>query len=185
MMTEAPEAGATPSTLWSPSFVRILFAQATFGFGWCLYNLQPKFLSGPLGVGPDGVGRVAATAGVVAILTIAALLRIIDRPGGRRIGFLVGSSLLLAASLGYQTIDRFGPLVYVLQAGIAASYVLAFNATMALVTDVAPPARIGQAFGLQSAANLSMNAVSSLVTERVSERFGWRAVFAIGAVAAL
>ena len=185
MSTEAAERGVPIPTLWSAPFIRVVAAQATFGFGWCLFNLQPKFLTGVLGVGPRAVGTVVATSGLAAILTITGLLRFIDRPWGRRAGFLMGSALLVASSLGYLFVDRFGPLVYVLQAGVSASYVLAFNATMALVTDIAPPSRIGQAFGIQSAANLSMNAVSSLVTESVSERFGWRAVFAIAAVAAL
>jgi MFS family permease len=75
-------------------------------------------------------------------------------------------------------------LVYVLQAGIGASFVLAFNATMALVADVAPAERLGQAFGIQGAANLSMNAVSSAVAESVADRFGWHAVFMLAAASA-
>ncbi len=117
--------------------------------------------------------------------SIALLLRVIDLRGGRRASFVFGSALLFLCSLGYLSVQRFGGLVYLLQAGIAASYVLSFNAAMALVTDVAPPGRLGQAFGLQSASNLTMNAVSSLVAESVSERWGWRAVFGLAAIAGL
>jgi MFS family permease len=171
--------------LWSPALTRIVLAQALFGFGWCLYLLQPKFLTQELGVGPAEVGNTMAFGGISGVLAIFGVLRVIDRRGGRRLLFLGGSLILCCSSIGFLLVDRFGPLVYLLQIGINASYVMAFNAAMALVTDVAPRERIGQAFGVQSAANLSMNAVSSLVAESLSEHFGWRAVFALAVVAAL
>jgi MFS family permease len=167
------------------SLARILIAQATFGFGWCLYLLQPKYLSQSLGAGPDAIGAVSATSGIAAVSAIAAVVFVIDRPGGRRLLFQVGSALLVVASLGYELVDRFGALVYVLQAVIAISYVLCFNSAMALVTDVVPREHLGQAFGLQSASNLVMNAISSLLAEAVAERWGWRWVFGTAAVAGL
>jgi MFS family permease len=185
MPTPSPAPGNHPSALSSPAFVRILVAQATFGFGWCLYLLQPKFLTTSLGVGPQEVGAVGSLSGIASIATIGVLLSVIDRRGGRRRAFLAGSLVLSGASAAYAFVDRFGAAVYVLQACIASSYVLTFNSAMALVTDVAPRGRLGQAFGLQSAANLSMNAVSSLVAEAVADRFGWSVVFALGAVAGL
>jgi DHA1 family multidrug resistance protein-like MFS transporter len=177
----APSAPA----LWSPGFLKIVLAQGMFGFGWCLYLLQAKFFTGALGVGPREVGLVGATSGVASVGSIALLLTVIDRRGGRRAAFLTGAALLFFSSSAYLLVHRFGVLVYVLQAGVAMSYVLAFNSAMALVTEVAPPERLGQAFGLQSAANLSMNAISSLVAEAVSERWGWHAVYGVAAGAAL
>lgn len=174
-----------PATLWSPALTRIVLAQGLFGFGWCLYLLQPKFLTQELGVGPAEVGTTMAFGGISGVLAIFGVLRVIDKRGGRRLLFLGGSLILCASSVGFLLVDRFGPLVYLLQIGINASYVMAFNAAMALVTDVAPRERIGQAFGVQSAANLSMNAVSSMVAESVSEHFGWRTVFALAVVASL
>lgn len=173
--------GAPPS----PTFARILAAQATFGFGWCLYLVQPKYLTTALGAGPEQVGAVGTTTGLVSIATIGVLLSIIDRPGGRRRAFLSGCVLLSLASLGYLFIHDFGPAVYLCQAGVAGAYGLTFNSAMALTTDVAPPRRLGQALGWQSAANLSMNAVSTLVAEAVADRFGWSAVFALALVAGL
>jgi MFS family permease len=183
----APSGTAQPSesALTSGPFIRIVVAQATFGFGWCLYLLQPKFMTGTLGVGPREVGAVGATSGLASVFGIVLLLRVIDLRGGRRAAFLAGSGLLLVSSLAYVSIERFGVLVYLLQSGIAVSYVLSFNSLMALVTDVAPPARLAQAFGIQTAANLSMNAISSTVAESVSERWGWHVVFALAALSAL
>jgi len=184
MSTAAP--GSAPAkALWSPAFLRIVLAQATFGFGWCSYLLQPKFFTGALGVGPREIGTVTATSGVASVTSIVVLVSIIDRRGGRRMAFLCGTAILFLSSLAYLTVSHFGPLVYVLQAGVAASYVLSFNSAMALVTDVAPAERLGQGFGLQSAANLSMNAVASSTAEYVSEHYGWHAVYALASVAAL
>jgi len=163
--------------------VRIVSAQLAFGFSWCLYLVAPKFLTTALQVGPDGIGSVAMTASGVSALAVLLVVRSIDR--ARRAVFVRGCLLLLLASLGYVSVERFGPLVYVLQAGVAASYVLAFNAAMAAVTDVVPASRLGQAFGLQSAANLSMNAVSSLTAEQIAQHYGWRWVFALAAASAL
>jgi predicted MFS family arabinose efflux permease len=177
-MSEAPRPKFSVASL-----ARILVAQATFGFGWCLYLLQPKYLSQSLGAGPDAIGAVGAISGVAAVVAILAVVFVIDRPGGRRLLFHVGSALLVLASLGYQLVERFGALVFVLQAVIAISYVLCFNSAMALVTDVAPREHLGQAFGLQSASNLVMNAVSSTLAEAVAERWGWRWVFGVAAVA--
>ncbi|HVU04168.1 MAG TPA: MFS transporter [Polyangiaceae bacterium] len=173
------------SRLWSPAFLRIVAAQGAFGFAWCSFLLQPKFFTGPLGVGPREVGFVNATSGVASVAAIAVLVSVVDRRGGRRAAFIAGALLLFACSLGYLAVDRFGPLVFLLQAGVAASYVLSFNAAMALVTDVAPAERLGQGFGLQSAANLSMNAVATTTTEAISEHFGWHSIYGLAAVAAL
>jgi MFS family permease len=165
--------------------IRIVMAQGLFGFAWCLYLVQPKFLTVQLGASPSDVGATLAFGGAAGVASIFFVLRLIDREGGRRLLFLLGSLVLAVSSIGYVLVERFGPLVYALQIGVNASYVFAFNAAMALVTDVAPKDRIGQAFGVQSAANLSMNAISTLVAEAVSERLGWQAVFMLATVAAL
>jgi MFS family permease len=173
----------TPSDLWSPALLRILLAQLAFGFSWCLYLVYPKFLAVALGVGPAGIGSVATTAGLASSACVLLVARSIDR--SRRTVFACGCVLLMLSSLGYLCVERFGALVYLLQAGVAASYLMSFNAAMASVTDVAPPARLGQAFGLQSAANLSMNAVSTLTAEHLAQRYGWRCVFGLAALSSI
>jgi MFS family permease len=173
----------TTSSLWSPALVRILLAQLAFGFSWCLYLVAPKYFTTELAVGPSDIGSIAMTASGASALSVLLVVRSIDR--ARRRVFICGCSLLALSSLGYLLVQRFGAGVYLLQAGVAASYVLAFNAAMASVTEVVPASRLGQAFGLQSAANLSMNAVSSMTAEHIAQYFGWRWVFALAALSAL
>jgi MFS family permease len=172
----------TPS-LWSPALLRILLAQLAFGFSWCLYLVAPKYFATALAVGPASIGSVAMTASTVSAASVLLIVRSIDH--ARRSVFMRGCFLLALSSFGYLFVERFGPLVYVLQAGVAASYVLAFNAAMASVTDVVPASRLGQAFGLQSAANLSMNAVSSMTAEHIAQHYGWRWVFALATASAV
>src|SRR5512140_452348 len=94
----APASERAPS-LWSPAFRLIVLAQGAFGFAWCSYLLQPKFFTGALGVGPREVGTVNATSGIAAVVAIALLVSIVDRRGGRRLGFLIGTALLFVCSL--------------------------------------------------------------------------------------
>lgn len=169
--------------LWSIALARILLAQLSFGFAWCLYLVYPKYLASELGVGPSGIGAVGAAAGVASAISATLVVRSIDR--SRRALFVRGALILLLASIGYSFVERFGPVVYLLQACVAISYAFAFNAAMAAVTDVVAPARLGQAFGLQSSANLSMNAVSTLTAEAIARAYGWRYVFLTASVAAL
>ena len=172
----------TPA-LWSIALVRILLAQLAFGFSWCLYLVAPKFLATELSLGPAEIGSVGMTSGAVSAISVLLIVRSIDH--SRRTLFVRGCALLSLSSLLYVFVERFGPIVYLLSAGISVSYALAFNAAMASVTDVVPEARLGQAFGLQSAANLSMNAVSSMTAEHIAQHYGWRWVFASAAVGSI
>jgi MFS family permease len=169
--------------LWSPALVRILVAQLAFGFGWCLYLVYPKFLAAQLGVGPSAIGAVGTAGGLASALAVLLVVRTIDV--SRRALFVRGCLLLSLASVGYTFVERFGPIVYLLQACVSVSYGMAFNAAMASVTDVVPASRLGQAFGLQSAANLSMNAVSTVTAEHIAQHYGWRWVFITAAAASL
>jgi MFS family permease len=170
--------------LRSARFLTLVAAQLVFGFGWSLYLVSPKFLSQALGATASDIGAASATAGFAAAAGVAFVTTRIDRTRRRDL-YMLGASLLAVCSLGFMAVDRLGPLVYVLQAGIGASFVLAFNAITALVADVAPPDRLGQAFGIHGAANLSMNAVASAVAEGVADRFGWRAVFMLAVASAV
>ena len=78
-----------------------------------------------------------------------------------------------------------GPLVFVLQGCVAAAFVLAFNATAALLADIAPPRHLGQAIGWLGGANVAMNAVATLVAEPLATRYGWHVVFELGVAAGL
>jgi predicted MFS family arabinose efflux permease len=85
-------------------------------------------------------------------------------------------------SIGYLYVDAIGPLVYVLQGCTSAAFVLAYNASAALLSDYAPPAKLGQAIGWVGGANVFMHAIATMVAEPLANEHGWSAVFILGIV---
>jgi MFS family permease len=178
------EAAAHPdSKQWvSAHVLRIIAAQVIFGFGWSLYLLVPKFLATELHAGPETIGTLSAASGVAGLLTVPFAARGLDH-FGRLPFFRLGALLVVALSIGFLFVREVSWLVYLLQGAVAAAFVLAFNATAALLSDYAPPSRLGQAIGWLGGANVMMNAVSTMVAEPLAMRIGWHVVFELGIVA--
>jgi MFS family permease len=157
----------------------IFVAQVVFGLGWSLYLLMPKFLATSLHAGPDVIGRASAAGGIAALLTVPFAATGLDRLG-RKLFYRIGAALIVALSLGYMQVRELSFGVYVLQGCISAAFVLAFNATAALLADWTPPEKLGQAIGWLGGANVLMNAVSTSIAEPLAARYGWHAVFELG-----
>jgi MFS family permease len=179
MSTQAP-----PQSWVTRDVVRILVTQVVFGFGWSLYLLTPKFLATELSAPPDVIGQISAMGGVAGLMTVPFAAFGLDRMERRRF-FRAGSALIILTSIGFTQVHAITPLLYVLQGCISAAFVLAFNATAALLSDYAPPERLGQAIGWLGGANVAMNAVATMIAEPVATHYGWNAVFGIGVIAGL
>jgi len=180
-----PSLPATPTALperWvTRHVVLILVVQVVFGFAWSLYLLTPKFLTTVLHAGPETIGLISAAGGLAGLLTVPFAARGLDRLG-RKFFFRIGAGLIVFLSIGFMQVRAIGPLVFLLQGCVAAAFVLAFNATAALLADHAPPAKLGQAIGWLGGANVLMNAVSTMLAEPLAMRYGWNAVFELGAL---
>jgi len=172
-----------PAASWvTRQVLQLIAAQVVFGFGWSMYLLTPKFLATALHADPSVIGFSGAAGGLAGLMTVPFAAVGLDRRG--RIPFFrVGASLLIVLSLGYLQVTEISPLVYVLQGCCAAAWVLAFNALAALLTDLTPPDKLGQAIGWLGGANVAMNAVSTAIAEPLAARYGWHVVFELGAVA--
>jgi MFS family permease len=171
-----------PAASWVTREVRwILGTQLLFGFTWSLYLLLPKFMATALQAGPDVIGRISSMGGLAGLMTVPLAAYGIDRVS-RRLFFRLGTGLLVLVSLGFTQVHEVGPLVYVLQGCVSASFVLAFNSAAALLIDYAPPERIGQAIGWLGGANVLMNAVATMLAEPLAARWGWNVVFELGMV---
>jgi MFS family permease len=171
------------STLLSRPFLAIVLAQTCFGFAFSCYFLLPKFVTQKLREGPGTVGLVMASFGATSIVFIPVVGALVDRVGRR--GFMTaGALVMLAACLGFLLVDGAGPLLYGLRMVQGVSFAMTFIAGSTLVTDEAPPDRLGQALGIFGVSILAMHAVAPAVAEEVAARAGWPSVFWMSAAGA-
>ncbi|HEY6077897.1 MAG TPA: MFS transporter [Polyangiaceae bacterium] len=164
----------------------MLAVQLGFGYAFSSFFLLPKFVVTELGGGPRQVGTVGALAVMTAVLASPLSGWLLDR-GSRRPLVILGTLLGVASSLAFVGVTELGPYLYGARAVQGLAYTLFYVAAGTLVADLAPPSRLGQALGVFGAAALMMNAVATLIAERIAHDFGWRAVFvtaaAVGALA--
>ena len=163
--------------LFTRDFALVLLTQVTFGVAFSSFLLLPKYVVTELQGSPSEVGYVSALAVVAAVLSSPLCGKLLDR-GGRRPLMLAGCLLSGAAALAFLGVTHIGPYLYAVRALQGISYTLYFVAAGTLVADLAPAARLGQALGWFGSAALMMNAVATLLAERVAHDFGWHVVFA-------
>jgi MFS family permease len=167
--------------LFTRDFALILATQVTFGVSFSSFLLLPKYVVTTLYGSPSQVGYVGAVAVAAAVLSSPLCGKLLDR-GGRRPLMLAGCLLSALAALAFLGVTHIGPYLYAVRVLQGISYTLYFVAAATLVADLAPAARLGQALGWFGSAALMMNAVATLIAERVAHDFGWNAVFAGAAV---
>jgi MFS family permease len=172
------EAPSEPD-LFTREFALILTTQLAFGFAFSSFFLLPKFVVTELHGSPSQVGYVGAMSVVAAVLASPMCGRLLDR-GARAPIIALGCLLSGIGAIGFLGVTEVGAYLYGLRAVQGIGYTLYFVAAATLVADIAPARRLGQALGWFGSAGLLMNAVATLVAERVAHDFGWHAVF-IGA----
>ena len=176
--TSSSEETSEPA-LFTRDFALILATQLAFGFAFSSFFLLPKFVVTELRGSPSQVGFVGAMAVLAAVLSSPLCGKLLDR-GARAPIIALGCLLSGIGAIGFLEVKEVGAYLYGLRAVQGIGYTLYFVAAATLVADIAPAARLGQALGWFGSAGLLMNAVATLVAERVAHAFGWPAVF-IGA----
>ena len=183
--TPAPAAStAERPRLFTAPFVRLLVLQTMFGFAYSAFILLPKFVKVELGANAVQIGLVAAMFGAATTLLTPFAGIWVDR-FGRRQFVTLGAVLMIAGCLGFIWVDVMGPWVYALRFVQGAAFSFAFVAGGALVTDQAPPERLGQAIGLYGLTMLGTNAIGPAMAEAISDSIGWPPVFALATLAAV
>lgn len=177
-----PHAGAAPA-LFGRAFVTILCVQPFLGFAFSSFLLLPKMLATQHGAGPVVIGQVASAATIAAMLAAFAGGPLIDRVGRKPL-FLAGAALEALSSLAFLWVDHVGPLLFILRAIQGVGFATGFNAAGAMVVDIVPKARVGQALGLFGLAGLVNSAIAPALAEPIAARFGWTPVFILAAIAA-
>ena len=167
--------------LFSRDFALVLATQLTFGFAFSSFFLLPKFVVTELHGSASQVGYVGALAVVAAIAISPLCGRLVDG-GGRRWLMFAGCLMLALSGVAFLGVTSIGPYLYAVRALQGIAYSLYFVAGTTLVADLAAPSKLGQALGWFGAGGLVMNAVATVVAERIAHAFGWPAVFEAAAV---
>jgi MFS family permease len=178
--TASSEEPAEPP-LFARDFALILLTQLAFGFAFSSFFLLPKYVVTELHGSPSQVGYVGALAVLAAVVASPWCGSLLDR-GRRRPLMIAGCALSGLAALAFLGVTELGGYLYAVRAAQGVAYTLYFVAAGTLVADLAPAARLGQALGWFGCASLLMNAVATLVAERMAQHFGWHAVFLCAAV---
>ena len=181
--TAAGGPGKAGAPLFTPPFRRLLAMQAAYGFSFSMFFLLPKYLAS-VGEPAARIGFVMAGFGVACILTIPFLRGIVETLGRR--GTLIAANLLLASAAAlFGLFDRPGLLAIPLRASEGVTWTLMFSTAIGLTAEYAPPDRLAQAIGLAGGASLIMNALAPAIGEPLADRFGYRSVFFVSALAAV
>jgi len=174
--------------LFTRDFALVVMAQLAFGFAFSSFFLLPKYVVTELAGSPSQVGYVGATSVVAAVLASPWCGKLLDR-GPRRPLMVAGCLLSGLAALAFLGVTHVGWYLYAVRALQGVAYTMYFVAVVTLVADISPPSRLGQAIGWTGCAGLLMNAVATLIAERLALAHGWNAVFvtagAVGLVGAL
>jgi len=176
---DSSEAAEPP--LFTRDFALVLATQLTFGFAFSSFFLLPKFVVTQLHGSPSQVGYVGALAVLAAVLVSPLCGKWVDR-GSCRPFIVLGNLLSGLGAFAFLAVTEVGPYLYAVRVLQGIAYTLYFVAATTLVANISPPARLGQALGWFGAGGLVMNAIATLVAERIAHDFGWPAVFTAAAV---
>ena len=163
-------------------FALAVVAQLAFGFAFASFFLLPKYVVTTLYGTPSQVGYVGGTAVVAAVLVSPWCGKLLDN-GPRRPLLFAGALLSAIGALAFVGVTQVGWYLYAVRALQGAAYTLYFVAAATYVADLAPASRLGQALGWFGCAGLAMNAVATLIAERIAQSVGWHGVFYTAAAA--
>jgi MFS family permease len=168
--------------LFTPAFLAVLGTQASVGYASAAFFLLPKFLTTELHLGPAEIGLLTGLFSVVVVVLMPFVGSWVDRFG--RLSFLRAGIVLQAlTSVAFIWVDESGPLLYGLRIMLGVAWALAYSGAGAIVTDHAPPERLGEAIGMFGLASLIMNGIAPTATELIAASYGWDPAFALTALA--
>ena len=137
--------------LFTPAFIALALADlAYFTAAGLLIQVTPLFASGPLGADAVSVGIAVGAFSVTALVLRPWAGRESDRRGRRPL--LVAGALFCAVAIAAHTLTTALPLLIGLRLVLGVAEALFFVAGFALLADLAPPNRAGEALSFNSLA---------------------------------
>jgi MFS family permease len=175
-----PRPGARASRLFTPAFIGLgLVELAYFTAQGITIPLTPLFAAGPLGADEVGVGITVGSFSVTALILRPFAGQMADRRGRRPL--LIGGALLAAVAIAAQAVvTDLGVLIALrLLMGVAEAFF--FVAGFAMVADLAPPGRAGEALSFNSLALYLGIAFGPIIGEAMLDIGGFELGWAVAA----
>ncbi|MEO8230196.1 MAG: MFS transporter [Chloroflexota bacterium] len=182
--TDPGPAPGGPTRLFTPAFIALSVAEfAYFTAAGLMIPVTPLFAAGPLRANEVGVGFAVGAFSITALALRPFAGRTADRRGRRPL--LIGGALLFAvATAAHVLVPDLASLVGLrLLLGVAEAFF--FVAGFAVVADLAPPGRAGEALSFNSLSLYLGIAIGPLVGELLLDAGGFTLAWLGGASLAL
>ena len=169
--------------LFTAAFVAITVSDlAYFLASGLLIGVTPFFVTGPLGSNTSGLGIALGAFSVTSLVLRPVVGRMADRSGRRRL-LLAGAGLFAALIAAHLLVNQLWLLI-VVRVLLGAAESLYFVAGFAVLADLAPPGRAGEALSWNSIALYLGIAVGPGIGQLLLDWRGFPAAWAGGAVLA-
>lgn len=183
-MSMQPSPTAPDERLFTPAFIALAVADlAYFTAAGMLIPLTPLFAAGPLGADEVGVGVTVGAFGVTALILRPWAGRAADRRGRRPL--FIGGALLCALAIAAHIVTTDLALLIGLRLVLGAAEAAFFVAGFAMLADLAPPNRAGEALSFNSLALYLGIAFGPLLGELLLSAGGFTLAWIGGALLAL
>lgn len=148
-MTAASHDPSRANRLFTPAFIALGVAELGYftAFG-LLIPVTPLFAAGPLGADEVGVGITVGSFSVTALILRPFAGRMADRRGRRPL--LIGGAMLCAAAIAAHGLAGNLAVLIGLRLVLGVAEAFFFVAGFAMVADLAPPGRAGEALSYNS-----------------------------------
>lgn len=173
-----------PGRLFTGPFIALALADlAYFVAAGILIQVTPLFVEGPLGADPVGVGIAIGAFSVTALLLRPWSGRAADRFGRRPL--LIAGALLAALGIAAHILTTDLAVLIALRLVLGVAEALFFVAGFAMLADLAPPGRAGEALSFNSLALYSGIALGPVIGEWLLGTGGYELAWAGAAALAL
>jgi MFS family permease len=171
--------GEPSGRLFTPAFVALGLAElAYFTAAGMLIGTTPFFVTGPLDAGKAAVGLAVGAFSATALVLRPLSGRLSDRHGRKPL-LVGGAALCSVVILGHLVVDALWLLV-VLRLLLGAAEAFFFVAGFAMLADLAPRGRTGEALSFNSLALYAGVAVGPVLGQALLDAWGFDQVW-IGA----
>lgn len=175
-----PPATSTPIPR---AFFAVAVANFLFFLNFAFFFLLPVWVL-QRGGGEETAGRVVGIAGLAGLLVLPLVGYLLDRFGRRR--FMIAGALVMSlVSVAFMGVETIGPMLYVLRIIQGIAFTCAFTGAQTLCVLFAPYARRAEALGWFGISTVLTHAISPTIGEEIVIRWGFDAMFAVGAVVGL